>query len=137
MTTFGLDPRIAATSHPIAEWPLSSLRLADDARWPWLLLVPRVDGARELIDLSADQQAALLEEINRCSRLLLGLFVPDKLNVGALGNVVPQLHVHVVARRRDDPNWPGPIWGHGTPQPYSASALAERLSALREALAHG
>ncbi len=135
MNAAGLDPRLAASSHPLAEWPLSSLRLVDDARWPWLLLVPRVAGARELIDLPADQQAALLDEINRCSRLLLALFAPDKLNIGALGNVVVQLHVHVVARRHGDPNWPGPVWGFGTPQPYSDTALCERLNRLREAIA--
>ncbi len=134
MNGAALDPRLAASSHPLAEWRLSSLRLVDDARWPWLLLVPRVDGARELVDLPSTEQLLLLDEINRCSRALLALFTPDKLNVGALGNVVPQLHVHVVARRRDDPGWPGPIWGHGRPQPYSVEALAERLDVLRAAL---
>src|SRR5690606_29985380 len=96
----------------------SELRLMDDARWPWLLLVPRLPGARELIDLDAAHSAQLLDEVRRCSLALRTLHAPYKLNVAALGNVVEQLHVHVIARRRDDPAWPRPVWGVGERLPY-------------------
>lgn len=134
MQAFTLDPRLAADTRPVAELELSSLRLMNDARWPWLILVPRVAAASELIDLPTGQRALLLEEVSQASRALQSLFAPDKLNVAALGNVVAQLHVHVIARHRGDPAWPSPVWGHGQALPYAAEALAERLATLREAL---
>lgn len=136
MQPFSLDPRLAADSVSVLDLGLSQLQLMNDARWPWLILVPRVAGCRELIDLTTAQQSELLAEIGAASRALRGLFAPDKLNVAALGNVVAQLHVHVIARQRDDPAWPAPVWGHGTAQAYAPAALAERLARLRAALAH-
>jgi diadenosine tetraphosphate (Ap4A) HIT family hydrolase len=133
---FHLDPQLAADTHPIAVLRLSELRLMDDANYPWLVLVPRVADARELIDLDAAQQAHLLEEIGVASRLLLTLFRPHKLNVAALGNAVPQLHVHVIARREDDPTWPRPVWGLAAARPYSPEALVERIRELQLGL-HG
>src|SRR5690606_21774746 len=102
--------------------------------FPWLVLVPRVAGARELLDLSAADRARLTEEIVLAESALSQLFAPDKLNVGAIGNIVPQLHVHDVARRRDDAAWPGAVWGHGTPQPYAASPAETMRASLRDAL---
>jgi diadenosine tetraphosphate (Ap4A) HIT family hydrolase len=127
---FVLDPRLAADSLPLASLALSELRLMDDARWPWLLLVPRVAGASELLDLDRAQRLQLLEELDACARALRDCVRCDKLNIAALGNVVAQLHVHVVARRRDDAAWPRPVWGVGSTQPWLPGAR----DALREAL---
>ena len=113
MNGFALDPRLGVDSHALAEGPLSQLRLVDDLRFPWLVLVPRVAGASELLDLDADEQQSLLAEINQASRLLRAWSPCDKLNIGALGNIVRQLHVHVLARREGDAAWPGPAWGSG------------------------
>jgi diadenosine tetraphosphate (Ap4A) HIT family hydrolase len=103
----------------------------DDARFPWLLLVPRVPGASEWVDLEGGAQRLLLAEINQASALLRRQFAPiDKLNIGALGNLVRQLHVHVVGRREGDAAWPGPVWGAGLRRPYGgqAPALASQLA---------
>jgi diadenosine tetraphosphate (Ap4A) HIT family hydrolase len=133
-TPFVLDEQLAQDSHPIAELGLSSLRLMDDSNYPWIILVPKVADARELIDLDAVQQAALLEEINRVSRALKRLFRPHKLNIAALGNLVPQLHVHLIARYHDDPAWPAPVWGRIHARPYEPEALVQRVRAVREAM---
>jgi diadenosine tetraphosphate (Ap4A) HIT family hydrolase len=134
---FALDARLGADSHAVAELPLCSLRLMDDANYPWLVLVPRSADARELLDLDAAQQAQLLAEVNDASRLLRRLFAPHKLNIAALGNVVAQLHVHVIARYTDDAAWPAPVWGRAPARPYATEALDERIAALRQALAGG
>jgi diadenosine tetraphosphate (Ap4A) HIT family hydrolase len=131
---FELDPRLAADSLFIADLPLSQLRLMNDARFPWLVLVPRLQGAVEWVDLPDDQQAALLSEINRATRSLRDIASFDKLNIGALGNIVRQLHVHVVARRVGDAAWPGPAWGSGPALPYDESTRNARIDALRLAL---
>ena len=133
-TQFHLDPQLAADTHPVALLPLSELRLMDDANYPWLVLVPRVPEVRELIDLDRAQQMQLLEEIGRVSRMLQALFRPHKLNVAALGNAVPQLHVHVIARRQDDPAWPRPVWGMAAARAYSPEALVGRIRELQQAL---
>lgn len=130
---FTLDPRLAADTVPVGDLALSSVHLMDDARFPWLILVPRRVAASELTDLAADDAAALMDEIRIAVGVMLALAKPDKVNVGALGNVVPQLHVHVVGRFLSDPAWPGPVWGHGTRTPYPAHARAqmvERIGAL-------
>jgi diadenosine tetraphosphate (Ap4A) HIT family hydrolase len=131
---FQLDPRLHDDCATIGDLPLSRLLLMNDARYPWLILVPRIAGARELTDLDQSDQASLLGEIVACGRALEALVQPDRLNVAALGNVVAQLHVHVVARFHDDAAWPQPVWGQGKAQTYAASALAARLAALRTAL---
>lgn len=104
-----------------------------DRRFPWLILVPEREGVREIHELAAADRAALIEEVARASSALARLFRPDKMNVGALGNVVPQLHVHVVARFASDPAWPGPVWGSGPAVPYPE----EELEALLVQLNHG
>ncbi|MET0294350.1 MAG: HIT domain-containing protein [Phenylobacterium sp.] len=134
MMTFQLAPAFVATSHAVAELPLCHVRLQDDARFPWLVLIPRVAGARELEDLSADDRTRLLDEILLAGRAVRAVGRIEKLNVGQLGNVTPQLHVHVVGRREDDAAWPGPVWGFAAAQPYEPGALRAALAAARQAL---
>lgn len=131
---FQLDQRLAADSHLIADGPLSQLRLMDDARFPWLLLVPRRPGAAEWIDLDGGEQRLLLAEINLAGRLLRALGPTDKLNIGALGNIVRQLHVHVVARVVNDKAWPGPVWGSGSALRYPHAEREALLARLRHLL---
>jgi diadenosine tetraphosphate (Ap4A) HIT family hydrolase len=128
-----LHPRLADDTHPVDHWPLCEVRLMDDANHPWLILVPRIADATELLDLFDPDRQRLMEEIARASRALRDAFAPDKLNVAALGNVVPQLHVHVIARFRDDIAWPKPVWGQADARPYPPEALADRVRVLREA----
>lgn len=129
-----LDPRLSEDTHPVDHWPLCEVRLMDDSNHPWLILVPRVAGAVELVDLPAPLQQRLVEEVARASRVLRDAFSPEKLNVAALGNLVPQLHVHVIARFRDDIAWPRPVWGQADARPYTPELLAGRVRRLREAL---
>lgn len=129
-----LDERLATDSHPLAPLALCELRLMDDANYPWLVLVPRVPGARELIDLDPGQRRALSDETDFALRLLQGAFRPHKLNVAALGNLVPQLHVHAIARFEDDPAWPAPVWGRVAARPYTPEALVERIARLQALL---
>ncbi len=129
-----LHPQLADDTHPLAQFPLCELRLMDDANHPWLILVPRVENALELIDLNSTQQAQLMQEIDRTSRALQTAVKPHKLNVAALGNMVPQLHVHVIARFHDDIAWPRPVWGNASAQSYSPELLIARVEVLRDAL---
>jgi diadenosine tetraphosphate (Ap4A) HIT family hydrolase len=129
-----LHPQLADDTHPLAVFALSELRLMDDANYPWLVLVPRVADAIELIDLDSAQRHALSDEIDRASHALRQAFRPYKLNVAALGNLVPQLHVHVIARYQDDPAWPRPVWGTAAARPYTEEALIERVARLDQAL---
>ena len=131
---FRLHPRLAADSHALASLALCELRLMDDANYPWLVLVPRVAGIRELIDLEAGQRRQLADETDLASRLLRQVFAPDKLNVAALGNMVAQLHVHVIARFEQDPAWPAPVWGRVEARPYTPEILLQRITLLREAM---
>ena len=136
--TFALDPRLERDSVFVADLPLCQVRLQNDARWPWLVLVPRVAEAVELTDLSAAQRAKLMDEVAvaydavRALGASLGR-LPEKLNMGALGNVVAQLHVHVVGRRRDDPAGTAPVWGVGQADPYG-EALELAVEAARSGL---
>ncbi|HEY0506171.1 MAG TPA: HIT family protein [Lysobacter sp.] len=129
-----LHAQLAQDTHPVAHLGLSELRLMDDANHPWLILVPRVADAVEIVDLDDAGQQALLREIAAASRVLQALFKPHKLNVAALGNVVPQLHVHVIARFPDDIAWPRPVWGTATAKPYTPEALVARIRQLQDAL---
>ena len=134
MNAWHLHPQLAEDTHPVAHWTLSELRLMDDANHPWLILVPRVEDAVELIDLTDTQQAELTREIAMASRALQVAFKPHKLNVAALGNLVSQLHVHVIARFEHDIAWPRPVWGMASAQPYSPEALVRRIERLLAAL---
>jgi diadenosine tetraphosphate (Ap4A) HIT family hydrolase len=127
---FELHPRLDADTIALAELPLCSVRLMNDTRFPWLILVPRRTGVCEIAELDPWDRQALMEEIARASDALRQVVDTDRINVAALGNVVPQLHVHVVARREDDDAWPGPVWGSGAAQPYAPQAatdMAQRL----------
>lgn len=130
-----LHPQLADDTHPLAQLELCELRLMDDANHPWLILVPRVADAVEVIDLDQARQALLMREIDHACRALRTAVNPHKLNVAALGNMVPQLHVHVIARFRDDIAWPRPVWGTATAQPYTPEQLVARVRALGDALA--
>ena len=134
MNAWHLDARLADDTAPVIDLKLGEVRLMDDANHPWLVLVPRVAEAVEIIELDPAQRTQLTNEIDAACRVLKGLFKPDKLNVAALGNLVPQLHVHVIARYRDDIAWPRPVWGNATARPYAPEELIERVSALRGAL---
>jgi diadenosine tetraphosphate (Ap4A) HIT family hydrolase len=134
-TGWHLQQQLGEDTHPVACWPLCELRLMDDANHPWLVLVPRVADVVEIVDLDAGQQQTLIREIDQASRLLQQVFRPHKINVAALGNIVPQLHVHVIARYRDDIAWPKPVWGMAAALPYPPEALVERIGRLRAALA--
>ena len=129
MPEFKLDPAFIATSHAVGDLPLCHVRLQDDARYPWLVLIPRLAGLREIEELTAADRTALMEEAvaaGKAVRVLGGLsgFEVEKLNIGALGNVTAQLHVHVVGRYADDPAWPGPVWGHSAAEAYEDPADA-------------
>jgi diadenosine tetraphosphate (Ap4A) HIT family hydrolase len=129
-----IDPAFLTTSHPLASLPLCEARLQDDARFPWIVLIPRAAGAVEIEDLSSDQRTALLDEIItagaavRAIGAALGRPV-SKLNVGQLGNITRQLHIHIVGRREDDRCWPGPVWGQGGVEAYEAEALEVAMQA--------
>ena len=131
-SVFKLDERLEGDSLPVCELPLCTVRLMRDARFPWLLLVPRRPGASEIIDLDESDRETLMREIALASHALRdGLEICDKINVGSLGNMVPQLHVHVIARVVGDAAWPGPVWGSGVAEPWArgkGEALARTLA---------
>ena len=132
---FAIDSRIESTSVWLVDWPLSSLYLKNEANFPWVILVPRVENIQELYQLSQENRQLVIEEIAALSKIMEEYFKPDKLNVGALGNIVCQLHIHVVARFKEDKAWPYSIW-----QPelsssvYSDEVLQDLVLALQERL---
>jgi diadenosine tetraphosphate (Ap4A) HIT family hydrolase len=136
---FILDPAFEATSAALGELPLCHARLQLDARYAWIALIPRIGGMRELEDLTRADREQLMEETVlagaavRAVSAALGLAI-DKLNVGALGNVTPQLHVHVLGRRVGDPAWPGPVWGHSPAEAYPPDRLTAAIAAARPVL---
>ena len=135
---FQLDARLAADTLFVAEWKLCRVLLMDDAQFPWLVLVPRREGLVELDDLPERDRRQLMREVTRAMKVLRGVTECDKLNIGALGNIVRQLHVHVVARREGDAAWPGPVWGHGPAHHYLPEARDKLLADLRrESAAEG
>ncbi|MEP1216201.1 MAG: HIT family protein [Marinobacter sp.] len=135
--SFVLHERLAADTVSLGQSRLCEIRLMSDSNWPWILLVPRVPGVREIYQLAKEQQLQLLEESSLLGEGMMELFTGDKLNVAALGNMVPQLHIHHIVRHEGDPAWPGPVWGKLPPARYSDDALAEltkRLEPLLERL---
>ena len=124
MSEFAVDPVIQKLTYKLADWPLSRVFVYNDSRYQWGLLVPRRPGAVEMCDLSADDQQQLMAEIVQLSNLIRPLSGVEKLNVGNLGNMVTQLHVHVIGRFKGDPAWPGPVWGHSDPAPWPSPADA-------------
>ena len=131
---FELDPRLAGDTHLVGDWSTSRVLLMDDARFPWLILVPRVPGARELHRLPGPTRAALFEEVTRAAAALEHATGATKMNVGALGNLVPQLHVHVIARHETDAAWPGPVWGVAGRRRYADETRLELLRRFEAAL---
>lgn len=131
---FELHTQLIKDSATLGDLTLSRVLLCNDTQYPWLILVPRRADIVELFQLTRIDQQQLLDEISTVSAALAGHFRADKMNIAALGNVVPQLHVHVIARFNDDPAWPRPIWGVAPAQPYSDEALRQRLIELEELL---
>ena len=125
---FQLHERLQADTAPVAELPLCRVLLMDNRVWPWLILVPAIPDVTEIHQIDEAGRHRLVDEIAQAAKALEELVRPDKINVGALGNMVPQLHVHVIARTRSDPAWPGPVWGSGFAEPYDP---AERQSLIR------
>ena len=135
MTDFALDPRLAADTTPVMTLRLSRVLLMNDARFPWLILVPERAGAVEIFDLDPADRTLLMDEAARIGAALKAITGARKINIAALGNMVAQLHVHVIARFEGDVAWPSPIWGVGTAQPYAPKALAAEADRLAATLA--
>ena len=131
---FTLDPRLAADAAHVCDLPLCRVLLMNDARFPWLILVPRLPDLAEINDLAASERGTLMEEIATCANILREVAPSDKINVGALGNIVRQLHVHVVARVEGDAAWPGPVWSSGAAKPYDDNWRQGMIDALRTRL---
>lgn len=127
---WSLHSQLHADTVPICDLALSRLLAMNDANFPWLILVPRRAGVSEIIDLG-DEQPALMNELSLVSRALKDETRCDKLNVAAIGNVVPQLHIHIVARRKDDAAWPKPVWGAVPPRAYEADVMKRFVAAIR------
>ncbi|MBQ4845703.1 HIT domain-containing protein [Pseudoalteromonas sp. MMG005] len=129
--TFELAPELKRDCIELVDWQLCKVLLLNDSQYPWFILVPRIDNLKEIIDLSQSQQSLFWSESAKLSELLREVFNPDKLNIAALGNMVPQLHVHHIARFTNDIAWPNPVWGLHPAVPYSN----EQLISLKKALA--
>jgi diadenosine tetraphosphate (Ap4A) HIT family hydrolase len=127
---FALDPRLQQDTLPIGDFPLCRLLLSNDSNYPWFILVPRRDDISEIFQLDAADQLLLWQETTALAELLKDAFSADKLNVAALGNVVSQLHMHVIVRKHGDVAWPAPVWGKQPAKPYNA----EQVAAIRERL---
>jgi len=134
---WSLHPRLKEDTIDLGDLPLSKMLVSKDARYPWLILVPRRLDAVEIIDLDDVEQTQLMTEIAHVSHSLKEIARCDKLNVAALGNQVPQLHVHIIARRTNDAAWPGPVWGVAPPMQYDAEDLQNFMSALRRKIRLG
>ena len=131
MKNFTLHPRLAADCIELGELELSRLLLLNDSRYHWCVLVPRRLDLTEIYQLSDAEQVQLTRESSKLSQFLAETYSADKMNMGALGNLVPQLHIHHIVRYRDDPAWPGPVWGVGEAQPYAEQELAEAVKIIK------
>lgn len=134
---WSLDSQLARDTAMIGDLPLARVLAMNDANYPWLILVPRHPGTVEIIDLDDEQQAQLMDEIAMLARVLKDITACDKLNIAAIGNVVPQLHVHIVARSRRDAAWPQPVWGAAPALPYEPAELARFVARIRSEVAFG
>lgn len=128
---FSLHPQLARDTLFVTDLALCRVLLMNDARYPWCILVPRIPDVREIFDLPVSEQAAMWREVSLCAERLATLTRADKMNVATLGNLVPQLHIHVIARNIGDATWPQPVWGKGEAQPYTAPAGTKRVEALQ------
>ena len=131
---FSLHEKLAADCESLGEADLCTMLLMRDHRFPWVILVPRIDGLRDFHDLPRAQALALFDEIDRVSRVLVKEFQAEKINVAALGNQVPQLHIHVIGRYASDAAWPGPVWNAGVVQDVDQAVVGERALVLRRVL---
>lgn len=129
-----LDPRLKNDCSFVEKLTLCQLLLMNDATYPWMILVPDRPDLKDFHDLEAEDHLAVMAEITLVSRILQDLFEPDKINVAALGNMVGQLHIHVIARQKKDPAWPGPVWGAVPATPYDEASLQLRLDSIRQAI---
>lgn len=132
---FDLDERLVDDTVVVGDFALCRVLLMNDSRYPWLILVPRIASVSEVFELTAEQQQQLWQETSDVGRLLKNEFQADKMNIATLGNVVKQLHMHVVVRMQEDASWPAPVWGNGVAQPYTADALTQMCLRLRSVLA--
>jgi diadenosine tetraphosphate (Ap4A) HIT family hydrolase len=135
LSKFLLDPRLEADCLPICDLNLCQLLLMDDCRWPWVILVPRIENAVEIHQLDASDQALLQFETSKTADILAQVSGCEKINTGALGNIVRQLHVHVIGRNKGDENWPGPVWGFGQRQPYQSDKSNALIEPIGKSLA--
>lgn len=133
MSEFQLHPQLEQDSFFVADLPLCQLRLINDQQYPWFILVPKLADALEIYELSEDHQAQLLKESSKLSHTLMSVFKGDKLNVAAIGNMVPQLHVHHVVRFKNDVSWPKPVWGQVPMQAYSSAQVSDIIIQVQEA----
>ena len=133
-STFQLHPQLAQDTWLVTDLPLCRVLLMNETRYPWVILVPRQQDIREIHELTAMERQQLWQESDQLSRALMKLFKPDKLNIAALGNQVPQLHIHHIARFQTDAAWPAPVWGKFPPQAYTAIEAAARIQHLLAAL---
>jgi diadenosine tetraphosphate (Ap4A) HIT family hydrolase len=131
---WSLDPKLDHDTAFVVDWPLCRVVLMNDSNYPWLILVPRLEDLRDFHDVPAERQPALSAEIGRASRALQSLFKAHKMNVAALGNVTPQLHIHVIARQSTDAAWPRPVWGVAPAAPYDPIQLGNTIAAIQAAL---
>lgn len=132
---FALDSRLQQDCLVIGDFPLCRLLLMNDSNYPWFILVPRREEVSELFQLDADDQRQLWQETTLLAETLKDIFAADKMNVATLGNVVSQLHMHVIVRRREDASWPAPVWGRHPAQPYSEQQVGQVVDKLRSVLA--
>lgn len=132
--SFALDSQLAADTLPLTDLELCTVRLMNNATLPWVILVPRQPGLRDIIDLHEADQLQLMREISQVSQALKRAFKPDKLNVAALGNMVPQLHMHIIARFTHDAAWPKPVWGNLPAQPYTPAGAEAVVHLLQQTL---
>jgi len=135
MQNFELHPKLTADTFEVTRLPLCRVLLMNDATYPWLILVPQRPALRELFELDDEEQMQFMRESSQVARIMLAHFKAEKINIAALGNVVPQLHIHHIARYSNDPAWPAPVWGHAPAAPYTEEQLKKRLEVLRRAYA--
>lgn len=131
---FTLHPQLKKDTIEVAQWPLCRVLLMNDRTYPWLILVPQRENIREFHHLKTEDRTRVMHEMVLAGRLLEQATKADKINTAALGNQVEQLHIHVIARFKDDPAWPGPVWGVNPAEPYDEASLSHTLRMLREAM---
>ncbi len=134
---FSLNPRLEADTFFVCDLKISRLLLMNDSNYMWFILVPRKPELVELIDLTENEQIEVLREINQIGKILKTEFAADKLNIAALGNVVKQLHIHVIGRKNNDIAFPKPVWGYGNERPYSQIAAEVIITKIKSLLQNG